>query len=44
MHGAWTFYRKDGSVMRTGSFRHGERTGAWRTFDRAGGMVRESSF
>ena len=44
MHGAWTFYRKDGSVMRTGNFRLGERTGIWRTFDRDGALVTETTF
>ena len=43
-HGAWTWYRTDGSVMRTGTFDHGRQVGAWRTFDRAGRLVKETRF
>lgn len=39
-HGAWTWYRKDGSRMRTGRFANGEQTGTWETWDRAGSLVR----
>ncbi len=44
MHGAWTWYRTDGSVMRTGSFDRGRQVGTWRTYDRAGAVVKETSF
>jgi antitoxin component YwqK of YwqJK toxin-antitoxin module len=44
MHGDWTFYRIDGSVMRAGSFDRGRQVGTWRTFDRAGNVVKEQSF
>ncbi len=44
MHGDWAFYRLDGSVMRTGRFERGRQVGPWRTFDRAGTMVKESDF
>jgi antitoxin component YwqK of YwqJK toxin-antitoxin module len=44
MHGAWEFFRKDGSVMRTGEFDHGRQVGTWRTFDRAGRLVKETNF
>ncbi|MBF8291108.1 MAG: hypothetical protein HW391_2076 [Chloroflexi bacterium] len=44
MHGAWEFYRKDGSVMRTGQFDRGRQVGVWHTFDRAGRLVKETSF
>ena len=44
MHGAWEFFRKDGSVMRTGAFERGRQVGAWRTFDRAGRLVKETEF
>lgn len=44
MHGAWTWYRTDGSVMRTGSFDRGRQIGTWRTFDRGGAVVKETSF
>jgi antitoxin component YwqK of YwqJK toxin-antitoxin module len=41
MHGDWEFFRKDGSLMRSGSFDHGVQTGIWRTFDREGTLVSE---
>ena len=44
MHGAWEFFRKDGSVMRTGAFERGVQVGIWRTFDRAGRLVKETDF
>jgi antitoxin component YwqK of YwqJK toxin-antitoxin module len=44
MHGAWEFFRKDGSVMRTGEFDRGKQVGVWRTFDRDGRLVRETKF
>jgi antitoxin component YwqK of YwqJK toxin-antitoxin module len=44
MHGAWEFLRKDGSVMRTGAFDRGRQVGTWRTFDRAGRLVKETRF
>jgi antitoxin component YwqK of YwqJK toxin-antitoxin module len=44
MHGAWEFYRTDGSMMRSGTFDRGRQTGTWRTYDRAGRVVRETVF
>jgi hypothetical protein len=44
MHGAWEFFRKDGSVMRTGEFDRGRQVGVWRTFDRSGRLVTETDF
>ena len=44
MHGAWEFYRKDGSVMRTGEFDRGHQVGTWRTFDRGGRLVKATEF
>lgn len=44
MHGAWSFVRKDGSVMRTGHFDRGRQVGTWRTFDRSGRLVKETGF
>ena len=41
MHGAWEFYRKDGSLMRSGEFNEGVQIGIWRTFDRLGKLVSE---
>ncbi len=44
MHGEWTFYRADGSRMRTGGFDRGKQIGTWRTYDRAGKVVKETTF
>jgi len=44
MHGDWSFYRKDGSLMRSGSFDRGTQVGVWRTFDRDGSLVKETRF
>ena len=44
MHGEWTFYRADGSVMRTGAFDRGRQVGVWRTVARDGSLVKETDF
>jgi antitoxin component YwqK of YwqJK toxin-antitoxin module len=44
MHGAWSWFRTDGSPMRTGSFDRGRQVGTWRTFDRSGAVVKETVF
>ena len=44
MHGEWTFYRADGSVMRTGAFDRGRQVGTWRTFARDGKLAKETDF
>ena len=44
MHGAWEFFRMDGSVMRSGEFDRGTQLGSWRTYDQAGRIVKETDF
>lgn len=44
MHGQWEFFRTDGSLMRSGAFDRGKQTGVWRTFNRAGRIVKETTF
>jgi antitoxin component YwqK of YwqJK toxin-antitoxin module len=44
MHGAWEFFRKDGSLMRNGEFERASQVGVWRTFDRSGRVVKETEF
>lgn len=44
MHGDWQWWRRDGSLMRTGSFKDGAQVGVWRTYDRNGGLVKETTF
>ena len=43
-HGAWRWFRVDGSLMRTGEFDHGAQVGTWRTYDRSGRLVKETVF
>jgi antitoxin component YwqK of YwqJK toxin-antitoxin module len=44
MHGAWEWFRLDGSLMRSGQFDRGKQIGTWRTFDRSGAPVKETTF
>lgn len=44
MHGHWEFYRKDGSLMRSGDFDRDVQIGTWKTFDREGKLVKETTF
>ena len=36
LHGAWRWFRRDGTVLRSGSFRAGVQVGEWVTYDRGG--------
>lgn len=44
LHGPWTWFRRDGSMMRSGSFRHGTRVGQWVTYTRTGEPHRVTTF
>ena len=44
MHGAWEFFRRDGSPLRSGRFEGGEQVGLWTTYDRAGRPHRVTDF
>jgi antitoxin component YwqK of YwqJK toxin-antitoxin module len=44
MHGHWEFFRKDGSLMRSGDFDLDRQVGIWRTYDREGNLVKETNF
>ena len=44
MDGPWKFFRRDGSLMRSGSFVRGAQVGIWRTFDKNGKVVKETDF
>ena len=44
LHGAWKFFRVDGSLMRSGSFDRGRQVGVWRTFTRSGELVKSTDF
>lgn len=40
MDGYWEWFRKDGSLMRSGSFDKGRQTGDWTTYDAKGKVVK----
>ena len=42
MHGAWTWFRKEGSKMRSGRFENGKQVGIWITYDKTGRVVRKT--
>jgi uncharacterized protein YdhG (YjbR/CyaY superfamily) len=44
MYGAWEFFRRDGSPLRSGRFDRGDQVGLWTTFDRAGAPHRVTDF
>ncbi|WEO78496.1 hypothetical protein BJQ94_05520 [Cryobacterium sp. SO2] len=44
LHGHWEWFRLDGSLLRSGEFDLGQQVGMWRTWDRSGRMVKETSF
>ena len=44
MEGYWEWFRKDGTIMRSGYFSHGKQTGAWTTYDKTGRIVKVTSF
>jgi antitoxin component YwqK of YwqJK toxin-antitoxin module len=44
MQGYWEFYRKDGSLMRSGSFESDQQVGEWNTFARDGRLVKTTDF
>jgi antitoxin component YwqK of YwqJK toxin-antitoxin module len=36
LHGAWRWFRLDGTIMRSGTFDRGAQVGEWTTYDRQG--------
>jgi len=44
LHGAWKFFRLDGSLMRSGTFDRGRQVGVWCTFTRNGDLVKSTDF
>ena len=44
MHGFWEFFRKDGSLMRSGRFDNGKQVGVWTTYTRDGEPHKETDF
>jgi antitoxin component YwqK of YwqJK toxin-antitoxin module len=43
-HGYWEFFRKDGTLMRSGWFDMGEQVGDWTTYDKAGKPYKVTKF
>jgi len=44
LHGTWDFFRIDGSLMRSGSFKDGKQSGTWITYDSKGRKVKTTNF
>jgi antitoxin component YwqK of YwqJK toxin-antitoxin module len=44
LHGAWKFFRLDGSLMRSGRFDRGRQVGVWNTYTRDGALVKSTTF
>jgi uncharacterized protein YdhG (YjbR/CyaY superfamily) len=44
MHGLWEFWRKDGTLMRTGEFKIGIQVGTWWTHDSSGAKYKATQF
>jgi antitoxin component YwqK of YwqJK toxin-antitoxin module len=44
LHGAWKFFRLDGSLMRSGTFDRGRQVGVWKTYTRDGALVKSTNF
>jgi antitoxin component YwqK of YwqJK toxin-antitoxin module len=44
MHGYWEFFRKDGTLMRSGSFDLDKQVGVWTTYDQSGHPHKETDF
>ena len=36
LHGYWEWFRKDGTIMRSGNFKSGQNVGEWITYDSSG--------
>ena len=44
LHGAWKWYRADGSLLRSGHFKNGVQTGEWVTYLRDGQAHKVTNF
>jgi antitoxin component YwqK of YwqJK toxin-antitoxin module len=44
MDGYWEFFRKDGTLMRSGSFDLDKQVGVWTTYDQSGHPHKETDF
>jgi uncharacterized protein YdhG (YjbR/CyaY superfamily) len=44
MHGYWEWFRKDGTKLRSGSFKVGVQSGLWTTYDQSGKPYKKTNF
>ena len=44
LHGNWKWFRRDGTLLRTGRFSHGAQVGVWTTYDRDGEPTKTTRF
>ena len=44
LHGDWKWFRKDGVIMRSGSFKNGKQVGVWITYDQKGKPYKKTNF
>jgi antitoxin component YwqK of YwqJK toxin-antitoxin module len=42
--GYWEWFRKEGSIMRSGYFEKGKQVGKWTTYDKTGVVVKVTDF
>ena len=40
----WEWFRKKGSIMRSGNFKKGKQVGKWTTYDKTGEVVKVTNF
>jgi uncharacterized protein YdhG (YjbR/CyaY superfamily) len=43
-HGNWEWFRRDGTLKRSGQFKNGKQVGTWITYDSAGQPYKETTF
>ena len=44
LEGKWQWFRKDGTKMRSGSFKKGKQVGEWITYDDKGKLYKKTLF
>jgi len=44
MEGYWEWFRKDGTLMRSGYFEKDKQVGEWTTYDKSGKIVKVTKF
>ena len=44
LHGDWKWFRKDGVIMRSGTFKAGKQVGVWITYDQKGKPYKKTNF